>query len=261
MPNDALLDHNNWYTHIHTTSGSSASPTLSAGIITTSTVTRYRDHRVSGKMPQGPKKSKEGRTAESPRSPLRSNRKRGTFQGRYLCTCGRDYAQPQGLMRHLRETREACICMYCGAFAWARPYRFREHIKKKHPGVDPDVALEVATYLKTRCSVTTKTKYLLQCVLHSAETRFYPSSPPPADMVVPPVSLPDSSVVGYISQPCSEESAEPTMERNKYGYARDLSESLGATYAHITLPPSKQRAQVKKVNPDMSACRVGIIEV
>jgi hypothetical protein len=256
MPINTPLDHNHRYKHAHTTSDSSVSSTLSAGVYTTSTVAQYRDQRASREMPQGSKRSEEGPAAESPRSPLRSNWKRGAPPGRYRCTCGRDYAQPQGLTRHRRETHEAYMCMYCGAFAWARPYRFREHVKRKHPGVDPDVALEKATYLNTRRSVTNKTKDLpqLECASPSAETRLYPSSLPPAL----PVSLPAVSPVDHELQPGSAEFAESTMEMHKYEDARDLSKSLGANYAHIKLPPSKQRAQVEKTDPDMSAVRVGI---
>jgi hypothetical protein len=255
IPIDTLLDHNHRYTHAHTTSDSSVSSTPSAGIYTTPTVAQHRDQRASREMPQGSKKSEEGPAAESPRPPLRSNWKGGAPPGRYRCTCGRDYAQPQGLTRHRRETHEACICMYCGAFAWARPYRFREHVKRKHPGVDPDVALEEATYLKTRRNVTIKTKYPPQCASPSAETRLYPPSSPPAAMGLSPVSLPAVASVGYDSQSGSAESA---MEMHRYENARDFSESLGTNYAHIAFPPSKQRARVEKTDPDMSAGRVWI---
>jgi hypothetical protein len=76
-------------------------------------------------------------------------------------------------------------------------------------------------------------------------------------MGVPPVSLPAVLSVAYDSQPGSEESAESTMEIHKYEDARDLSESLGANYAHITFPPSKQRVQVENTDPHMCAVRVG----
>ncbi|KAF8496835.1 hypothetical protein F5888DRAFT_1634853 [Russula emetica] len=259
MPIDALLDHNHRYTHAHTTSDSSVSSTLSAGIYTTPTVAQHRDQRASRETPQGSKKSEEGPAAESPSPTLRSNWKGGAPPSRYRCTCGRDYAQPQGLTRHRRETHEACICMYCGAFAWARPYRFREHVKRKHPGVDPEVALEEATYLKTRRNVTIKTKHLPQCASPSAETRLYPSSSAPAAVGLPPVSLPAVASVGYDLHPgYYAEFAESTMEMRKYEDARDLSESLGANYAHIASPPSKQRARVEKTDPDMFAGRVWI---
>ena len=255
MPIDTLLDHDHrYYTHIHTTSESSESSTLSAGIYTTPTIVQYQGQRAAREMPQGFKKSGEGPALESPRS---SDWKCGASQGRYRCTCGRDYAQQQGLTRHLRETHEACICMYCGAFASARPYRFKEHVKRKHPGVDPDVALEEATYSKTRRSVTIKTKALSQCALPSAaETRFYPSSSLPAAMGLPPVYLSAEPSVGYDSQPGSAECAESTMEKLKNEDARDLSESLGANNARVTFPPSIQRALVEKTDPDMSAGHV-----
>lgn len=231
MPIKTVLDHNH-RTYITPTDG------------------WHRDQRASREMPQGPKKPEEGPAMELPKSPLRSSWKRGAPPGRYRCPCGRDYAQPQGLARHRRETHEACICMYCGAFAWARPYRFREHLKSKHPGVDPDVALEEAAYLKNRCNVI---KDLPQRASPFAVTRVYPSSSYPAAMEVPPVSLPAVSPVGYDSQPgFAESGVEPTMEIHKYEDARDLSESLGANYAHITFPPTKQRARVEK-----TAGRVG----
>lgn len=262
MPINTPLDHNHRYTHAHTTSDSSVSSTLSAGIYTSSTVAQHRDQRASRHMPQGSKRSEEGPAAESPRTPLRSNWNRGTPPGRYRCTCGRDYAQLQGLARHRRETHDTYMCTYCGAYAWARPYRFREHVKRKHPGVDPDVALKKATYLpvKARRRITNKTKNIPQCALPAAETQLYPSSSPPAAMAVLPVSLPAVSSVGYNSQLGSAASAKSIMEMHKYEDARDLSESLGANYAYFTpLPPSKQRAQVEKTDPYMSAGRVGII--
>ena len=238
MPVYTLLDHNYRNTHIHTSSDSSVSSTLSTGIYTTPTVARHQDRRASREIPQGSKKSEEAHAAGSPRTPRR-----------YRCTCGRDYAQPQGLARHLRETHGACICMYCGVFAWARPYRFREHVKRKHPEVDPDVALEKTTCLKNRRGVTINTKDLPQCSSPSAERRMCPSSSFPAAIGVPPVSLPAVSSFGYDSQLNSAESAESTMEMQKYEDARDLSESFGANYVHISFPPSKQRARVEKTDP------------
>jgi hypothetical protein len=74
-------------------------------------------------------------------------------------------------------------------------------------------------------------------------------------MGIPPVSLPAVLSVGYDSQPGSEEPTESTMEWHKYEDARDLSES--PNYAYITFPPSKQRAQVEKMAPDMYTGRVG----
>ena len=165
-----------WYqecmpTGIYTTSDSSELSAPPTGIYSTPTAAQYQEQKALKEMPQQSQKPGEGSAMVSPRSSLRSNRKRQIPQGRYRCTCGRDYAQPQGLTRHQRETHEAGICMYCHAFAWGRPYRFGEHIKKEHPGVDPDVALEEATNSKTRRRITidTDTNVFPQCASLSPE--------------------------------------------------------------------------------------------
>ncbi|KAI0296865.1 hypothetical protein BC826DRAFT_188278 [Russula brevipes] len=55
---------------------------------------------------------------------------------RYSCNiCGKRYAQPQGVRRHQRETHRANLCMYCCAFKWGRPYRYKAHLEKEHPHV------------------------------------------------------------------------------------------------------------------------------
>ena len=59
----------------------------------------------------------------------------------YSCeACGERYAQPQGVNRHYRAKHDPSSCIYCGA-VWSRPYQYRDHIEKEHPGVDPDVVL------------------------------------------------------------------------------------------------------------------------
>ena len=78
--------------------------------------------------------------------------KPGVSQGRHPCSiCKLDYAQPQGLTRHLGEKHRARLCIYCREFEWGRPYLFREHLGKHHPGVDPNAAIEAA---RTRRSAT-----------------------------------------------------------------------------------------------------------
>lgn len=56
MPIDSLLDHNHRYTRVHTTSDSSVSLTISAGIYTAITVAHFRDQRVSREVPKESKK-------------------------------------------------------------------------------------------------------------------------------------------------------------------------------------------------------------
>ena len=49
---------------------------------------------------------------------------------------------------------------YCVGFEWGRPYRFKEHLKKRHPNVDPDAVLDEATNIHRRA--TTIRRYPLQ---------------------------------------------------------------------------------------------------
>ena len=87
--------------------------------------------------------------------------------GRYKCSiCGLGYAQFQGLTRHFRETHKASLCMYCNDFKWGRPYRLREHIKKRHPGVDPSVALEEATRTRRRTMINKEDFTAFHCQTH-----------------------------------------------------------------------------------------------
>jgi len=76
--------------------------------------------------------------------------------GRYSCNvCGKRFSQPQGTKRHQRETHGASPCMYCGDFKWGRPYLLRDHLKKRHPDVNIDAALEEATRTRRRATGTT----------------------------------------------------------------------------------------------------------
>ena len=59
----------------------------------------------------------------------------------YRCNaCGKLYAQRQGVNRHYREKHDVNSCLYCGA-NWLRPYQYRDHLEKQHPGIDPDLVL------------------------------------------------------------------------------------------------------------------------
>ena len=84
-----------------------------------------------------------GPTATSWRSGRRPATIHGPPRRRYLCSiCGKGYAQRQGLTRHQREAHKTNLCRHCDAFEWGRPYLLREHLKRRHPDIDPDVELE-----------------------------------------------------------------------------------------------------------------------
>ncbi len=260
---NTFSDHSHPYTRVRTIPGSSVPSTLPPDIYRTPTVAQHQEQRAPGVMSQQSKKYGKGPTTVPPRSLLQPNEKRGTPQGRYWCRiCGRDFAQPQGVTRHHRDTHEAGLCIYCGVFKWGRPYRLREHIKKKHPGLHPDVALEEAA--ETRYGVTNNTKYFPQpCALPStsehtrldcAETqRLCPSSPPGAMVNVAPGSPPAMSMPSASNNPPAT-SAVPILKKCKLEDARELFELLYDTHGyHITFPPVREHAQVEKADPGISA--------
>jgi hypothetical protein len=77
-----------------------------------------------------------------------------------LCSiCHKGYAQRQGAWRHIRTVHHPKLCLYC-KFTWARPYEYKNHLKKKHPGVNPDMTPGKAP--GSRCSATVLTKRLRQ---------------------------------------------------------------------------------------------------
>ncbi len=76
------------------------------------------------------------------RSPRQSAGMREMPERPYLCECGKRYAQPQGVNRHYRAKHDPSSCVICGA-KWSRPYQYRDHIEKQHPGVDPDLVLAI----------------------------------------------------------------------------------------------------------------------
>jgi len=93
-----------------------------------------------------------------PSPSLRPGEKPRVSQGRYSCSiCKLDYAQPQGLTRHQCEKHKAKLCIYCREFTWGRPYLFRKHLVKRHPGIDPDAAIVEAA--RTRRSATIRRGY------------------------------------------------------------------------------------------------------
>ncbi len=81
------------------------------------------------------------RTEGSSQSSSRQHNGVQALKRPYACDiCGESYKQPQGVMRHYRAKHEPNSCMYCDA-KWSRPYQYRDHLKKHHHDVDPDLVL------------------------------------------------------------------------------------------------------------------------
>src|SRR5712671_6680273 len=77
----------------------------------------------------------KGPAATSPQPSRRPAGARGARKGPYFCTCGKKYAQLQGLHRHHKEKHEPSSCSYCDIFKWGRLYQYKEHLQKEHSDV------------------------------------------------------------------------------------------------------------------------------
>ena len=159
------LDHNNRHTRVHITSSSVSTPSTLSVISPGQTLEQDKEQVAS--TGERPNQQKPGRNLpvrallRSSDSSLRPGEKRVAPQGRYLCgICKLDYTQPQGLKRHQREKHNYRLCMYCCEFAWGRPYLFREHLVKRHPGIDPNAEIIKAT--KAHQGSAIKRRYLQQ---------------------------------------------------------------------------------------------------
>jgi hypothetical protein len=74
---------------------------------------------------------------------------------RYVCSpCRTSYAQQQGLTRHIRKAHNPSLCLLC-EFKWGRRYEYRNHLRRKHPGVDPDMILGKAPGPRRRATIRT----------------------------------------------------------------------------------------------------------
>lgn len=65
--------------------------------------------------------------------------------------CRKSYRQLQGLRRHIREAHNPSACHFC-EFKWGRRYEYRDHLRKKHPGVHPDMILGKAPRPRRRAT-------------------------------------------------------------------------------------------------------------
>ena len=162
---------------------------------------------------------------------------RGDPRRRYLCTiCGNGYAQQQGVYRHQREVHKTKtnLCRHCRAFKWGRPYLLRDHLKRRHPDIDPDVELEEVKRNSHR--TTTSTTHLPRewvsppSLEHSGRDNVESQLRPPTFSLLPVTNFPPVfphafQEVDHDPQP---ELAEPTIMKSKHEDARHL-EALNST--------------------------------
>ena len=148
-------------TCIHNTTSVPTVPLTPSGIPPFSPVTLSQDQVASRDRPQQLRQlDKEPATAFPARRPASSSRSAGTHKapkGPYPCeNCDKTFACCQVLYRHQREKHEPDWCIFCGDFKWARPYLLRDHLRKKHPELDTDVALADAKKARRRVTMTSR---------------------------------------------------------------------------------------------------------
>jgi hypothetical protein len=253
------LGHAHQSTPAHPTSSNFSAPSTLLVTSCGQTVVRDKERRVPKRPHRFQKTETDSTAALSRSSPsLRPGEKPGVSQGRYSCSiCNLDYAQPQGLTRHQYEKHKARLCIYCREFAWGRLYLFRNHLLKRHPGIDPDAAIDEAA--RTRRGATIRRRYppLPQVPIPTpkcdswdrAESQSHLSQPtsstarPSAVTRLSPVFLPE---MAYGPQSESTEPANKEMHGQEYALPTEL---LSANDERAASPSTSEHAVT---NLDMS---------
>ena len=123
----SMEDHGPLYSGAHTTLHLLA-PQAFPGFYHPQAIAQCQEQTVSRETPQ---QSRKGLTAKPPKSPLRTDEKRGAPEDRHRCHCGLDYKQKSGLTRHYRDKHEFSLCNLCD-FKWHRHNELEKHLHKEH---------------------------------------------------------------------------------------------------------------------------------
>jgi hypothetical protein len=165
--------------------------------------------------------------------------------------CHKSYAQRQGAWLHIRTAHNPNPrhCFLC-AFSYARPYDYRNHIEREHPGVDPDSILGKAP--GSRCKAIIRTEHSPQPPPLSppaveqnqqiwAESQPNPSPlPSPTGAGVTGVSPPAVPSVNYNWQPVYA-GQTVTMDEHEHAHRSELND---ATYLLAMPPSTEERAEL-----------------
>jgi hypothetical protein len=153
---DISSDEGIQYTPIDTSSNASV-PSTSPLISRTPSVSPYEEQEAPQDMLQQVQKTDKAPAAAAAASSRASRRQaspRVTPKRQYSCNiCKKIYSQPQGVLRHQRETHKANLCTHCHSFEWGRPYRLKQHLKRWHPEVvDIDAAIREAVEMRGKAT-------------------------------------------------------------------------------------------------------------
>jgi hypothetical protein len=154
--------------------------------------------------------------------------------------CRTSYSQRQGLTRHIRKAHNPNICLLC-EFKWGRRYEYRNHLKMKHPGVDPDMILGKAPGPRRRATIRTENvpqqppglpPAVERDQQNWAESQPYSLAPPfPAGARVTSVFPHAVSPVGYNSRPVY---AEQTVTMDEHECAQGSFLGLEQKVFHVS---------------------------
>ena len=188
---DNPLDQDSLYTRIEATSRDLTPSTLPV-IPSAQADVRYEAQQASQDSPRQFQETAKGpAVASSPSSRRRTASVNGTARRPYACNiCGKTYSQSQGVRRHQRETHKATLCTLCHSFEWGRPYRLREHYKRRHPEVDTDAAMKEATRKRPRARMNPKSLPQQVSFPNPPHDRQSRTESQPDDPLTPTLSLP-----------------------------------------------------------------------
>ncbi|KAH9983858.1 hypothetical protein BJV77DRAFT_241986 [Russula vinacea] len=172
---------------------------------------RRREEREPRVYSYQSKKTRK-KCAEMPSSSRRRPHGRKAAKRPFSCdTCGKRFAQRQGLNRHDRAKHNPSLCIFCDV-KWSRPYQYRDHLEAHHPDVDPDTIVGKTAGSRRRAASLARCAPQQQVSPPTTEIGPYPPMPLQPVVVKPPTAAPHAmSFMTYIPQPAS---AQPTMTKS-----------------------------------------------
>lgn len=172
---------------------------------------RRREEREPRVYSYQSKKTRK-KCAEMPSSSRRRPHGRKAAKRPFSCdTCGKRFAQRQGLNRHDRAKHNPSLCIFCDV-KWSRPYQYRDHLEAHHPDVDPDTIVGKTAGSRRRAASLARCAPQQQVSPPTTEIGSYPPMPLQPVVVKPPTAAPHAmSFMTYIPQPAS---AQPTMTKS-----------------------------------------------
>lgn len=228
------------------------------GISRAQTIVQYQARIAFQDRPHQSEKRGQGDAGASSLSFRRPASTRRVPKGPYSCDiCRKVYAQPQGVSRHHREAHSSKTCTYCGDFEWGRPYRFKEHLKRRHPNIDPDVAVDEARRIHRRAATTIRRYLPQQRALTPTHEYGRGGRRAERPLTLDPSAVVAPSTMSFASYKLQSKSTESTMQRDEHEDATelrffDVTDSSAHTTAFSSLVSSTEVHAQRAKDPDVS---------